>query len=38
MEEPDPLAVFKMQFFLTHIIFFLFMLALSLPAACGTAL
>eukprot|EP01046_Picozoa_sp_COSAG06_P027702 COSAG06_NODE_2459_length_6837_cov_11.462897_10_plen_20_part_01 len=20
MEEPDPLAVFKMQFFLTHII------------------
>jgi hypothetical protein len=38
MENPDALTVFKMQFYLVHIIFFLILMALSLPAVCGKGL
>ena len=35
MEVPDPLSVFKLKFFFTHVVFVLFLVALSSPAAFG---
>ena len=35
MEVPDPLSVFKLKFFFTHVVFVLFLVALSVPAVFG---